>query len=52
MSSFGVSESLILGGSALIIHGRVTEGLISLSLGIFTGFVRYTTWIGMSKEKN
>jgi len=51
MCCFGVSESLVISGSVFIVNGRVTEGLIAMAIGVITGFVRYTTWIGMSKEK-
>lgn len=52
MSSFGVSESMIIGGVLLINSGRVTEGFAMSGMGIVFGFVRYTTWIGMRKENN
>ena len=50
MKSFGVSESLILAGTALITTSRITEGWVLLGLGLFTSFVRYTTWFGMQNK--
>ena len=52
MRTFGVSESLILAGSALIITNLVTEGWVLLGLGTLSGFIRFTTWFGMQQEKS
>ena len=52
MSSFGVSEALIIGGVMLINSGRVTEGFIAMGLGTFSGFARYTTWFGIQNKKS
>jgi len=46
MNSFGTSESLILAGTYLITSGLVTEGWVLLGLGVFSGFTRFTTYIG------
>ena len=50
MKSFGVSESLILAGSAIIIGNLVTEGWVVFSLGVLSGFIRFTTWFGMQQD--
>lgn len=52
MSCFGVSESLILSGALLVINGRVTEGFVSMFLGAFSGFARYTVWFGNNNKKS
>ena len=51
MNSFGVSEALIIGGVLMVNAGRVTEGFIGIAIGSLTGFVRYTTNLGLSKEQ-
>ena len=51
MTSFGVSESLILGGVLLVNAGRVTEGFTMSGRGVVFGFIRYTTWFGMTNKK-
>ena len=46
MNSFGTSEALIFAGTYLVVSGRITEGWVLLGLGIFSGFTRFTTYIG------
>jgi len=50
MKSFGISESLIFSGTALLIAGMITHGWILVGSGILTGFVRYTTWFGLQQN--
>ena len=50
ISSFGVSESLIISGAFLISLGRSTEGFVSMGLGVLSGFIRFTTWYGISQD--
>lgn len=52
LTSFGVSESMVIGGVLLVNGGRPLEGFICLGLGVIGGFVRFTTWFGMNSEKN
>ena len=51
INSFGISEALVIGGVLLVNSGRVTEGFGMVALGTLSGFVRYTTWIGMRSEE-
>ena len=50
INSFGVPESLIIGGTLMVTSGRSTEGFVALGLGLVLGFIRFTTWFGINKE--
>lgn len=52
MNSFGVSESLILGGVLLVNAGRSTEGFGAIGMGLVFGFIRFTTWFGMKNDRD